>query len=98
VSEATYKIRPLKWQKSFGEYCQRYSAKTEPWSFFIERWRKEIDGQFGPWKLGAEYDDRGDPIYIDVKSAIDGKKRCDEIYRQRLETMLVRVQEEDESE
>lgn len=88
VSNELYAIRPLKWTKTFDGEGQQYLAVTVVGDFYVERWKDEATGKYNEWQYFADVV-VGSYSVESVKTANEGKQRCEEIYRKIVKTMLV---------
>lgn len=86
-----YRIRPLKWQRTFRDDYQVYRTSVPMGSYSIERNRKDFDpgGQWEPWRLSYCFDEYYDDGTIDIDSVADGKAKAFEDWASRITPALL---------
>lgn len=82
-----YRIKPLKWERSFSDDCQTYRASTTFGSFEVQRTNWDGDG-WGDWMWSYCFDEYYDEAREACSSAVDGKRRCEKHWIARLESVL----------
>jgi hypothetical protein len=81
----TYTIKPLKWEKSFTEDCQRYRAEVPMGSYTVSRnkWASE-DDKWSHWQFEYCFDEYYDESYRDCDNAKHGKQLAEEDWLRRI--------------
>jgi hypothetical protein len=82
MSEALYKIKPLKWKKHFSKDLQEYTAENVLGNN-MRVWRMKFKGKWTPWHISSRMDN--------YKSAPHGMRVVGIWYLERLLPALQKV-------
>lgn len=89
----TWKIAPLKWERSFQDWMQQYSASTPFGSYTVKRTREgcEDSGPWESWRWGYCFDEYYDENESDCATAAEGKELAGLHWINRLSGALTRA-------
>lgn len=74
AASGTFRIKPLHWKKTLTNDRQSYHASVPFGSYYVERWREDVDGPFCGWHLSYHFKDYHDEdTHIPCASLSHGK-------------------------
>lgn len=85
----TYKIKKLKWEKSFDETSQSFRAITAFGSYEVSRFFDLETKKWEQWSFKWDFQEYYDVGHSEVLSAKEGKKMAEKDWLSRIEFCLV---------
>src|SRR5687767_9735195 len=93
-----YRIKPLKWKRSFNDYQQAYESDAADGGYRVTRTREdcekhencEIDshGKWGSWRWEYCFCEYYDELYAECATVEEGKAAAEADWRRRIEAAL----------